>query len=290
MTILRDLYQSLDQPGSIDEQGKRSQQGVVDDLTLLNGGADDCFRPTSAEAKRAMEQRAGETLFLADWVDAVFLHFEVSADLLQPEVPFKLDQFEGRCFVSFVAFTMRRLRFKAGGRLTRWITAPVANHRFLNLRTYVRHKDGPGIFFMKEWLDNRLAVKLGPATFGLPYHSAKLDYDHDSICPTGRVETEDGILEYGGGKSDECAPALPGSLNEFLLERYIAYTSAGRRRKFFRVWHRPWEVAEMTDITLDNQSLLEGLKGAWVKGARLQAAHQTTGVTDVWMSRPHWVT
>ncbi len=290
MTVLRDLYRTRPHSRPRNEASfECSQQGRVTDLTLLNREAGEVHRPTSEDAQRAMASRFDETLFLADWVDAVFLHFEVEAEKLQPDVPFELDDFNGRCFVSLVAFTMRDMRLSVGGRLTRWLTAPLANQRFLNLRTYVRHGRETGIFFMREWLDNPLAVRLGPVTFGLPYEKAKLDYDHDGLCPTGRVETRNGVLAYGGGKEGDAAPAMKGTVDEFLFERYTAFTNAGRRQKFFRVWHPPWELTELTEVTLEENSLFDGLGMPWVETARLVSVHHTFGVHDVWMSRPHRV-
>ena len=120
-------------------------------------------------------------LFLADWDRALFLHFEVDIEELRRRVPFELDLFEDRsAIVTLVAFTMRGMRMWRGGRWTRWMTSPIATHSFLNLRTYVRGRDRePGIYFMREWLNSRLAVLLGPITFGLPYRLGSIDYHHD---------------------------------------------------------------------------------------------------------------
>src|SRR5438093_912692 len=81
-----------------------------------------------------------EPLFLGDWVDAVFIHYEVDAKVLQTEVPFELDLWEGRAFVSLVAFTMRRLRPRSGGRLAEALFKPLACTGYLNVRTYTRHR------------------------------------------------------------------------------------------------------------------------------------------------------
>lgn len=234
-----------------------------------------------------MEGRRFETLFVADWSEAVFLHFSVDPGALQQEVPFPLDDYEGACFVSFVAFTMRRMRFARGGLLTRWITAPIATHRFLNLRTYVRPGAGEGIFFMKEWLDNRVSIPLGPRTFGLPYHFGRLDYDHGGSTIRGEATCPGGCLRYEGEVEDTPEPAAPGTRDAFLLERYTAYTAAGRSRKRFRVWHPPWQRMELAGVRLPVNTLFRGLDEAWTKTARLVSAHFSPGVTDVWMGRPH---
>src|SRR6266852_2534444 len=110
-----------------------------------------------------------EPLLLSDWQRALFIHFEVEAGALQAEVPFRLDLREGKAYVSLVAFTMRRMRPRVGGPLAEWCFGPIATHELLNLRTYVRHRGEAGIYFIAEWIPNRLSVFLGPRTFGLPY-------------------------------------------------------------------------------------------------------------------------
>src|SRR5262245_6496886 len=104
-------------------------------------------RSASAMARAMMLRRGAEPLLLADWVNALMVQLEVDPDALQRDTPFELDLFDGRAFVSLVAFTMRRMRPRLGGRWTAWFFRPIATHPFLNVRTYVRHKDEVGIHF-----------------------------------------------------------------------------------------------------------------------------------------------
>src|SRR5262245_49453638 len=97
-------------------------------------------------------------VFLADWVDVVFMHFEVDARALRHGVPLELDLFDGgSAYVTLVAFTQKRLRPRWGGRIGRWLSAPVGEHEFLNVRTYVRVRSEAGIYFIAEWIPNALA-------------------------------------------------------------------------------------------------------------------------------------
>src|SRR5258708_3228276 len=123
----------------------------------------------SDAARRRILGARGEPLFYADWLRAVFIHYEADPEALQREVPFELDLDDGRAYVSLVAFTMRDMRPRIGGRLAAWLLKPIATHEFLNVRTYVRHGGETGIYFLAEWLSNPLSVWLGPLTFGLPY-------------------------------------------------------------------------------------------------------------------------
>src|SRR5687767_16010729 len=105
-------------------------------------------------------------MFTADWLDVIFVHYRIRPERLTPLVPLPLDLHEGQAYVSLVAFTQSRLRPTVGGRIGELLVAPLAHHEFLNVRTYVRQGDTRGIFFMTEWIPNRLAafVEIGRAS------------------------------------------------------------------------------------------------------------------------------
>src|SRR6266436_4374033 len=115
-------------------------------------------------------------LFRCSWDRAVFLHYRVEPQFLQPQIPFDLDLFDGQAYVSLVAFTLRNMRL-THPRL-KFITQLLHTHAFLNVRTYVRVNQMHGVYFLAEWLNNRLATMLGPVLYGLPYRFGKLSYSH----------------------------------------------------------------------------------------------------------------
>jgi hypothetical protein len=75
-------------------------------------------------------------------------------------------------------------------------------------------------------------------------------------------------------------------LDEFLLERYTAFTEWWNLRRYFRVWHAPWPVTPIS-AAVDDSGLL-AQTGQWKSRARLVAAHYSPGVQDVWMGRPQY--
>ncbi len=234
-----------------------------------------------------MENAWADPLFLADWERTLFLHFEMDPKELQQAVPFALDLWQGEtAFVSLVAFTMRGMRPASGGGATRCLSAALATHGFLNARTYVRGRDGEaGIFFLREWLPNRLARCLGPVVYGLPYRLGQLDYRHrheDGLL-VGEVVARSGAgrLAYRAAlREDDDRPAL----RNFLLERYTAFTAVGGVRRKFHVWHEAWQALTI-DAEISDDSILDLVPGCRGRG-RLVAAHYSSGVSDVWMGRP----
>src|SRR5207237_1254458 len=134
-----------------------------------------------------------------------------------------------------------------------------------------------------------LSVKLGPRSFGLPYRFGRISYDHANCerVMTGTVEADDNLLRYSSRPSREnFHPSEAGSLTEFLLERYTAFTFH-RRRRLFRVWHEPWEQIPI-EVEVSANDLLAST-GSWWKSAELIGANYSPGV-EVWMGRPHRIT
>lgn len=258
----------------------------------------------STLARRRMLARRGEPLFLADWMRVLMLHFEVDASALQRSVPYEPDLHNGRAFVTLVAFTMENMHPRHGGKLGALLFSPIATHDFLNVRTYVRHHGEPGIHFLAEWLSNWLAVQLGPRTFGLPYRHGRICYKHDCANSflRGRVEdvrskasfsyradreiaAPDRSQHAGPEASAPFTSCEPGSLDEWLMERYTAFNSAGGKKRFFRVWHPPWPQRPAT-VAIEDLALLEE-NWPWFKTAQLVSANYSPGLRNVWMGRPH---
>jgi uncharacterized protein len=247
----------------------------------------------SKEAKQRMLALPGEPLLVAAWERALMVHFEVNPEALQRDVPYDLDLLDGRAFVTLVAFSMRDMRPVFGGRVGAWLFRAIATHDFLNVRTYVRHQGEIGIHFLAEWLSSRLAVWLGPATFGLPYRHGRIAYDHDWQLGRLRGCVEDvrtgRRFDYRAGPEKgvqvELAPCNCGSLDEWLMERYTAFNSAGGRRQFFRVWHPPWPQCRMEVEVRDVSLLTQNWR--WFSDARLVGANFSPGFREVWMGRPH---
>lgn len=260
--------------------------------TLSIESPNDAANDVSEQARRRMLAVRGEPLFFADWLNVVFIHYEAPVDALQRLIPYPLDLFHGKAYLSLVAFTMRGMRPCRGGRISEWLFKPVANNDYLNIRTYVRHGGEAGIYFMREWMNNPFSVGLGPITFGLPYHFGRFNYRNQpetgsvrgSVCERIHGPT----FTYEAAMAEpRLAPSSSGSLDEFLMERYTAFTAFKTKRRFFRIWHQPWPQ-QAIDVSVSDKRLLTDV-WPWFADAVLARANYSPGARDVWMGRPHKV-
>ncbi len=197
------------------------------------------YPPPAYQGRGNDKSNNNRALFVADWRDALFIHFRLDPAVLEAMMPVRLDLYNGCAYVSLVAFTQRRLRPAIG--VPEFLSRPLATHEFLNLRTYVMHEGEPGIYFLAEWIPNPLAVFLGPRLYGLPYKLAEMAYETAAGWGIRRVVGDGEFSCMARWNTEECASrAEAGSETEFLIERYCAFTFRKGTLRRFRISHEPW--------------------------------------------------
>jgi uncharacterized protein len=187
------------------------------------------------------------------WADLLFVHWAVDAAPLRARVPagLELDTFEGRAYVGIVPFTV------TGARPTWLPPLPfVSNFHEVNLRTYV-HLAGrdPGVWFFALDASNPVVVETARALFKLPYRKAEIEMEvgdpEEASGPAAdrrrwirftsrRVPGNRPELDVRYGPAGAPQAASPGTLDHFLLERYILYTQAEGTLYQARVHHEPY--------------------------------------------------
>lgn len=187
------------------------------------------------------------------WSDLLFIHWRVPVSVLQPLVPPELtiDTYAGSAWLGLVPFRMSGVR--------PWWSPPVwgiSSFPETNVRTYVHFKgQGPGVWFLSLDAANWLAVQLARRGWGLNYHWARMsvrrrgaaiEYESRRFAGIGSFQA---TAEIGGPFSagipaDGMRNAQPGTLEHFLVERYLLY--AVRRGNIYQgqVHHRPYPLYE----------------------------------------------
>ena len=239
---------------------------------------------------RASED-TGPAVLRQRWEHLLFLHWRVRSAELQALLPpgLQVDTFNGQAYSGIVPFTVPLNRLS-------WIPAPVSpSFHEVNLRTYVTGPDGePGVWFFSLDASSRLASMAAAALFFLPYHHARVRFD---VEKNGRPGTRDwirfGSWRAGDGIAD-CAvryspaglprTAAPGSLEHFLIERYVFYAWTGARLLRGRVRHERYPVQNAEIDGLD-EGLLRSAGLTRPRSAVL--AHYARGVTvDICWPKP----
>ena len=173
------------------------------------------------------------------WRDLLFLHWAVYPQALRPLIPpqLELDLFDGTAYIGLVPFTMTGVR--PVGLPPVW---GLSSFHETNLRTYVRLGDrDPGVWFFNLEAANSIAVRLARALFHLPYHRARMFWSEnasDETKPQPATIVYAGVRQWPGPlpasytiRATAAGPtrhAEPGTLEHFLIERYILY-AVGKR-------------------------------------------------------------
>lgn len=198
----------------------------------------------------------GPWLMTQTWCDLLFAHWPVERDELRRDVPacFELESFDGRYWLGIVPFRMANV-VPRGVPAVPWLSA----FPEVNVRTYVRVGDKPGVFFFSLDAARLAAVAAARALLNLPYFAAAMRIDdrgHGEVGFLSRRRALRGSRRsaVGGAALDVTyAPAgpvftaAPGSLEHFLTERYCFYHVDRRGRPYrLDVHHRAWPLQRAT--------------------------------------------
>jgi hypothetical protein len=196
------------------------------------------------------------------WHDLLFAHWPVAPESLRLKVPsrFEIDLFEGEAWVGIVPFRMTNVAPRGVPALP-WISS----FPELNVRTYVRVGDRPGIYFFSLDAGRWLAVRGARALLNLPYYTASMkvaakgsDVAYASER-SGAHRTAAFRATYGPAGSPS-APAA-GSLEHFLTERYCLYhLHRGGTPYRLDIHHPPWPLqAARAELTRNSMADVHGI-------------------------------
>ncbi len=174
------------------------------------------------------EPNAGRTAGYQTWTDLLFLHWKADPAAVQRLLPCGLtvEVRNGDAWIGLVPFRMKAVR--------PWWSPPIPGISWFletNVRTYVRHESGTsGVWFFSLDCSQRLAVAVARRFW-------HLNYIHADLSVSGRCPEQ---IDYAGFRPDDPDVAFrlsvdlsgadspitasPGSLEHFLLERYLLFS------------------------------------------------------------------
>ncbi|MEZ6056619.1 MAG: DUF2071 domain-containing protein [Planctomycetaceae bacterium] len=200
---------------------------------------------------RPWEIPSGPWTWRQSWKELLFAHWPVPAASLRSLVPEELtiQEYDGTSWVGVVPFRMTGVMRRPFPDLPGVSAFPE-----LNVRLYVEYEGKPGVWFLSLDASSRLAVWGAKTFFHLPYHHARITHQ-----PTGQgfafhSDRLDDVRRHNDNPPSICFDATyqpvgssfeaaPGTLEEFLVERYCLYAQS-KRGELYRahVHHLPWPL------------------------------------------------
>ncbi|MGH7446617.1 MAG: YqjF family protein [Longimicrobiales bacterium] len=179
---------------------------------------------------------------LQSWHQLLFAHWRVSRNVLRPLIPaqLRLDEFDGSAWVGLTPFRIVGLRARFLPPLP-----GVSSFPELNLRTYVRFGDTPGIYFFTLEAASLPAVIAARALYHLPYRHAEMTVHRTNDWIAYRSRRRKGNAAFAARYRPHGEPfhAVAGTVEHFLTERYALYTVDDEGRVLRGdVHHAPWPL------------------------------------------------
>ncbi len=220
----------------------------------------------------------------AEWRDLIMMNFEVDPAILQKHVPAgtELDHFEGRTYVSIVAF--RFLKTRIFGRLA----IPFhSNFDEVNLRFYVRREQQGdvrrGVVFIAEIVPRRAIALIARLAYNENYSAYPMTHRIARAADAAdfRYAWRVGRSPYEIEASTKEAPALPedSSAEQFITEHYWGYAKQRDGGTMeYRVEHPPRRVWRAATARFSGEfAPLYGLEFSSVLSARPSSAFVADG-------------
>ncbi|MES3516231.1 MAG: DUF2071 domain-containing protein [Natronomonas sp.] len=187
--------------------------------------------------------------------DVLFTHWPIDPATLRRHVPDRLtiDRYDGTAWVSVLAHEVTGVRIPGiPGSFGRSFPQ-------LNLRTYVRHRDKPGVYFLGCETGDRVGGFIARRLFDVPFHHASMRIDRRDGRVTFRSHRGRSRFDARYHPRGEATTVEPGTLAEFCIERYRWYDCSDGRVRLGELERDPWQIGTV-DATIETNTLLDRLE------------------------------
>jgi uncharacterized protein YqjF (DUF2071 family) len=201
--------------------------------------------PTQEERLRCREEPDESVTLFQKWRNLLFAHWSFSPEVIQKTLPegLTVDTFHSMAWVGVIPFYMRDVH-------PRFIPSVpgISDFLELNVRTYVYDQKGrPGVWFYSLDCNQWLAITAARVGYFLPYYDAEMSAEDgadgliDYRCRRRNSEKQTRFWYSGKGMARF---AEPGTLDFFLIERYLLFTRDPASGDLFcgRVHHSPYPL------------------------------------------------
>jgi uncharacterized protein YqjF (DUF2071 family) len=265
--VVRELDRLVAQARTLD---RNFNQVFVHDLRQLRDEARQLSSDLSGILKKVLNLagRLLDDIFKPDWTmrqrwqSPLICSWGLDPAVVEKLVPdkLKLDLKDGKAWVSVVPLRMAKVGF-----LTSFLPR-LATFGQINLRTYVRYQDRPGVYFLSLECGRELVDILAPLLFHLPYERAEVSITEANgsfKCRSqGAHAGKDFQLQcdYRPQEGSALEPATKGSLEAFIAERYSMFVVDDGKVLRGDVKHEPWKLQRAAvDSWVDTLTSAHGL-------------------------------
>lgn len=173
--------------------------------------------------------------YYQEWHDVLFGHWRVPVETLQELIPqgIELDLYEGEAWVSMVAFEVRKLRPHFFPPFP-----PISDFIEINMRTYVKRNEKPGIYFFSLEAQKAASACLGRVATGLPYMKTKATHPQGIYDSFNAKQGFHMQVKYTPGESVQNKTEL----DKWLTERYCLFLERNGKIVGNDVHHFEWPL------------------------------------------------
>lgn len=179
------------------------------------------------------------------WTDLLFAHWPVEPEPLRRRLPpdLELDLYDGQAWLGIVPFRMSDVSPRGLPALPLLSTFPE-----VNVRTYVRHREGRGVWFLSLDAASRPTVEGARAAFHLPYRLASMAMETRGDVVAYRSERRDprhgpATLDVTYGPIGPVRHAERGSFEAWATDRMRLFAADGDGTLWrTEIRHGPWPL------------------------------------------------
>lgn len=221
-------------------------------------------------------------------VELLFLSWPVEPATIAGRIPsgLTLDTFEGQAWITLIPFRMERMRTRGLPPIP-----PFSRYAEVDCLTYARRGPVPGVWFFRIDADTLVGATLGRLLFGLPYNNSRVSLEREGewreFSSAGRADGSGARpeLQVKYRPHGPAHTAAPGTLAQFIVERFVMYSQSGRGTLLEGREARPPRSIQECEVSVVRNTLPEA---AHIPGPQGKLAAWYCASSDIrtWLPAP----
>ncbi|MBS4202106.1 DUF2071 domain-containing protein [Bacillus sp. FJAT-49732] len=189
------------------------------------------------------------------WSNVFFMHWPIQPELLQPYIPssIEVDTYDGFAWLGVIIFNIDGIYLRGFPPVSFRPAFPE-----INLRTYVKCDNKPGIYFLSLDVDDWTSYTLAKRWLNVPYHPAKISiqknvdtFHYESL----RMGSSNTPIVCKGSFTPQSNIFHPNSdtIDHWLSERYCFFSNDQRSNMYcLDIHHHPWPLQKADAVIKKN--------------------------------------